>query len=126
MQTLGRTILAIGAWIFVAGTVVQVFLAGLGVFRSPTDFEVHRNFGYALGLLSLVLLILAIAVRASRLQVGLAVLLLVLFALQSVLVGVRTTTPEIAALHPLNGFAIVLTSIVFARHSWRLTGRALR
>jgi hypothetical protein len=123
MQTLARNILAFATWILVAGTLVQVFLAGLGVFRSPTDFELHRTFGYALELWTLVLLILAIAARAGRVQIGLAALVLVLFLVQSILVGVRTTTPEIAALHPVNGSLIVLASLLLARHSWRLAGR---
>jgi hypothetical protein len=126
MQTLGRNILAFAAWLFVAATLLQVFLAGLGVFRAPTDFEFHRNFGYGLELAVLILFILAIAVRASRLQVGLAALIFVLFLLQSVFVSLRTTTPEVAALHPVNGFLIVLTSIVFARQAWRLAGRTDR
>ncbi len=123
MQTLARNILAFAAWILVGGTILQVFLAGLGVFRSPTDFDLHRNFGYALELWVLVLLILAIATRAGRVQVGLAAFLFVLFLLQSIFVGVRTTSPEIAALHPVNGFLIVLTALLFARQSWRLAGR---
>jgi hypothetical protein len=123
MQTLARNILAFAAWILVGGTILQVFLAGLGVFRSPTDFDLHSNFGYALELWVLVLLILAIAARAGRVQIGLAALLFVLFLLQSIFVAMRTTTPEIAALHPVNGFLIVLTSLLFARQSWRLAGR---
>jgi hypothetical protein len=51
---------------------------------------------------------------------GLSVLLLVLFALQSLLVAVRVDLPMIAALHPLNGFAILGVAIMTTRSSWRL------
>jgi hypothetical protein len=37
---------------------------------------------------------------------------------------VRANAPIIAALHPLNGFLIVLLSIWFARDAWRLAGRS--
>ena len=41
--------------------------------------------------------------------------LLELFALQSVLVALRTELPAVAALHPLNGVAILLVSLWLAR-----------
>jgi hypothetical protein len=123
MAALARNVIAFGAWILVAGTLVQVFLAGLGVFRGPADFETHRNFGYLLGLFTLGLLILAVAVHATRFQMALAALLFVQFIAQSVLVNLRATNPELAALHPVNGTLIVIVAILFARHSWRLAGR---
>lgn len=103
---------------FVACAVVQVFLAGLGVFDDPKAFITHREFGYLFGWLTLVVLVLALVGRMPRRITGLSVLLLVLYALQSVLVAVRTDLPGIAALHPLNGFAILAMGTVTARASW--------
>ena len=108
--------LVIAAWLFVAGVLGQVFLAGLGVFGVPAgDFSTHRDFGYLVGWMTLVILVLAIAGRLPRRVIGLAVLLLILFALQSVFVAVRDEYPAVAALHPLNGFLILLVGIVIAR-----------
>ena len=42
----------------------------------------------------------------------------VLFILQSVFVAMRTSAPAVAALHPLNGFLMLLLAIVIARESW--------
>ena len=123
MPTLARNILAFAAWLLVAGTFVQVFLAGMGVFHDPSDFETHRTFGYLLELLAIGLLIMTAAVRAPRRDVLLILLVVLGFFLQSVLVGFRGSDPMIAALHPVNGFLIVLLSIWFARSSWRLAGR---
>jgi hypothetical protein len=39
--------------------------------------------------------------------------------LQSVLVALRTSSPMVAALHPVNGFLILLIALVMARDSWR-------
>jgi hypothetical protein len=108
------------AWVFVACVVVQVFLAGLGIFDSPTQFVTHREFGYLFGWLVIVLLALAIAGRMGRRIIGLSALLIVLFILQSVFVAFRTSQPALAALHPVNGFLIGLVGIVLARE-----GRAL-
>jgi hypothetical protein len=122
MVTLARNVLAVAAWGFVAALLIQVFLAGLGVFRSAGDFDTHRNFGYLLGLMSLLLLVLAIAVRARRRQVVLAAIVLGLVILQSVFIAVRASSPEFAAFHLVNGFVILLAAIVFAWNTWRLGG----
>ncbi len=118
MTSAFRLIHLAAIWLFVACCVVQVFLAGLGVFSDPAQFEVHRNFGYTFGLLLLVILIAAIAERMGRWHIGMAILLMVLFALQSVFVALRSSAPTIAALHPLNGFLILLIAIVVGRAAW--------
>lgn len=105
------------AWLFVACCVVQVFLAGLGVFDDPGAFITHREFGYAFGWLTLVLLVLAVVGRMGRRHVGLAVLMLSLMALQSVFVALRVSYPAVAALHPVNGFALMFVAISAARVS---------
>jgi hypothetical protein len=113
-----RRALPFVAGAFVACAILQVFLAGLGVFNDPSSFITHREFGYTFGWLTLVVLILAIVGRSGRRLVGLSALLLVLFTLQSVFVALRTDMPTVAALHPLNGFAILLVSIVLTRAAW--------
>ncbi len=113
--------LVAAAWLFVACVVVQVFLAGLGVFGLPAgDFSAHRDWGFTFGYLSLIMLVLALVGRFPRRIVGLTALLFVLFTLQSILVAVRADYPTVAALHPLNGFLILLVAIVVGRESWRL------
>jgi hypothetical protein len=104
--------------LFVACSIVQVFLAGLGVFVSPDRFALHRDFGYTFGLLLLVVIMAAIVGRLGRRQIGFAIGLMVLFTLQSVLIAVRATAPEIAALHPVNGFLIVAVAFVAGREAW--------
>ena len=122
--TLGRNLLAIATWALAIGVVIQVFLAGLGVFRGykPLDWELHRNVGYLLGVVALLLAILAFVVRANRVQRGLGILLVVLFVLQSVFIALRESAPEVAALHVVNGMAIVLVTALFAMRTWRLGG----
>jgi uncharacterized protein DUF6220 len=115
---LARVAHAVLAWLFVAGLLAQVFLAGLAVFESPARFIVHRDVGYMLSVIPIVLLILAAVGRLGRRQVGLAALMFVLFLLQSVSVAVRGSTPVVAALHPVNGFLILLVAIGVARSSW--------
>jgi hypothetical protein len=116
-------LLAIASSVLVVGLVLQVFLAGLGVFDSPTFFLTHRDTGYALGLLALAVLIIAAIARAGRAQIGRLALIFGLFVLQSVLVELRESAPAVAALHPLNGFLILLLSMLVARDAWRAVRR---
>lgn len=112
-----RVAYLVAAWLFVACAVVQVFFAGLGVFAGAENFATHRNFGYLFGWLVLVLLVLAVVARLPGRLIGLSALLLVLFALQSVFVALRASAPIVAALHPLNGFAILWLGIWLARRA---------
>ena len=118
MRSIARPAHLVVAWLLVAGVVVQIFLAGLGVFRGPEAFANHRDFGFMLELLPLVLLLLGLVARLGRRAALLAASIFGLFILQSVFVGLRAEAPEVAALHPVNGFLIALLSIVLARDAW--------
>ncbi len=115
MRSVARSAHLVVAWLLVAGLVVQIFLAGLGVFRDAASFETHKNFGYTLELLPLVLLVLGVIAGVGRRAAGLAAAIFGLFLLQSVFVGLRADAPEVAALHPVNGFLITMLAIVLAR-----------
>jgi Family of unknown function (DUF6220) len=107
------------AWLFLIALVVQVFLAGLGVFESAARFTTHRDVGYVLSLLPIVLAVLAAVGRLGRRQIGLAVVIFLPFILQSVFVAAwRGGMPAVAALHPVNGFLILVLAIELARSSW--------
>lgn len=106
-----RIAFAVVAWVFAACTVIQIYLAGLGVFQSPNAFLTHRDFGYLFGILTLFLVLFAVVGRLGRRFIGASALLLVLFALQSVFVVLRGSAPFLAALHPLNGFVIAGVAI---------------
>ena len=120
MRSIARTLHTVVAWVFVAALVVQVWLAGRGVFESPTMFDAHRNLGYTLSLFTIVLLVLGILGGMGRRPAILAVVIFGLFILQSVLVLMRESTPAVAALHPVNGFLILFLAIVLARDSWMM------
>jgi hypothetical protein len=118
MGSIARSVHLAVAWLLVAGLVVQIFLAGLGVFKGPASFATHRDWGYLLELLPFVLLIVGLIARLGRRPAFLAAGIFGLFLLQSVFVVLRESTPEVAALHPVNGFLITFLAIVLARDAW--------
>jgi Family of unknown function (DUF6220) len=120
MRPIARTIHLVLAWLVVAGLVVQVWLAGRGVFDTSAGFAPHRDLGYTLGLVPLVLLVLGFLGGMGRRAAILAAAMFLLVILQSVLVLQRDSNPSIAALHPVNGFFILLLAIILALDSWRM------
>jgi len=117
-RRIARPIHVVVAWLFVIGLLVQVFLAGMGVFDGPSAFVTHRDTGYALTAVPVVLLITAFVGRFGRWHVFAAVVMFGQFILQSLLVFQRDSVPAIAALHPVNGFLIVLIASWLARDAW--------
>lgn len=115
MTTWGRWIHIGAAWLFAAGVLVQGYLAGqaLAELGGSGDFEAHRSVGYAvMGIVALVILVAALVGRMPRRHVGLAVLLFVLYVVQTSLPNARESSPAIAALHPAN--AMVLLGLAVA------------
>jgi Family of unknown function (DUF6220) len=104
------------AVIYIAGVVVQFFLAGLGTFGATT-FDAHRAFGLVLAALTLVLLVLAVVGKVPRLLTGLCVVLLGLNVLQMFLAQVDVE--EVAALHVVNALGIVFVAYEIVQRSRR-------
>ena len=119
VRSAARSAFPFVAGLFALCAIIQVFLAGLGVFDDPATFETHRDFGYTIALLPIVMLVLALVGGMPRRYAGLSALLFGLFILQSVFVQLRESMPAVAALHPLNGFLILALGILLAWQSWQ-------
>lgn len=118
MVRVARLVFAGAAWILFAALILQVFLAGVGLFVSGDDsFALHRDVGYLLSLAPILVLGLAFAARASRRTAWFAGGLAVLAFVQSVLPSLRDGLPLVAALHPVNALAVVWLS-------WQVADRA--
>ena len=120
MRSIARSLHTVVAVLFVVGLIAQVWLAGRGVFEPPTMFDTHRSLGYTLSLFTIALLVLGLLGGMGRRPAILAVVIFVLFILQSVFVVMRDSQPAVAALHPVNGFLILFLAIVLARDSWMM------
>ena len=117
-----RRLHAWAAVIWVGAIVVQVVLAGLAIANlgGSGDFRTHIDFGYTIGFVQLVALVLAFPARASRRDKSISFGLLLLYIVQTLLPGFKDSVPAIAALHPLNAMLLFTLSVWYARHAWRL------
>jgi hypothetical protein len=120
-----RRLVWILAWIYGICVPLQVFFAGLGVFKAKVAgdllesyrpyYGLHVNFGYLLGMLSLVILILSLLARHPSRIWRATGLLFVLNAVQSSFIYYANDTPVVGALHPVNALAIFWVSIQLIR-----------
>lgn len=108
------------AWLLVVGLLVQVFLAGLGIFADATAFATHRDFGHLLEIFPVVLVVTALVAGYGRWRALAGVGLLALLLLQTILVLQRGSSDALAALHPVNGFLVMLAAVWVAVDSARL------
>jgi uncharacterized membrane protein YkvI len=121
MQNTMRQVHAWVAWAFVASIVVQVFLAGLAIpqLGGNGNFETHLEFGYAIGLVALALVISAVAARAGQRRILQAVGLLVLYIIQTILPNLDPGLSIAAALHPVGALILFGLGTWYARSVWR-------
>lgn len=100
----------IGAYIFLAGVLVQFFFAGIGAFGA--GWVPHLRTGDALTGLSLILLVLAVLGRRS---VSLTAVMFGLVVLQQLLVALANVSVAIASLHGVNAAVILVVAHQVAR-----------
>jgi Family of unknown function (DUF6220) len=107
---------------FVVGVLIQVYLAGIGIFginstkvAHATSLDPHRTWGTVLMVLSLILLILALIAWASRTTViWTFVLALLVIVAQTALAAAGENSKWIGGLHALDGMVILLLSLWLA------------
>jgi hypothetical protein len=115
MRPMLRQVHAAVAWLLVGSIVVQVWLAGIAIpqLGGNGSFENHRNVGYLIGLIALVLVLTALPTGLGRRRILQSLGLLGLYIVQSSLpyIGVNA----IEALHPVNAAVMFVVSLVYAR-----------
>jgi len=106
----------VAAILVLAGIVVQPFLIGLFLFGAVQTSDLHTAVGYGIFEVGIpLLLIFALLARLPRNEMLLTLLLMADIFLQILLVGMRDSSSVLAALHPLNAFALLLISILVVK-----------
>jgi hypothetical protein len=106
---------------FLIGLFLQLLFIGTGVFPrkgDPSPFALHRNWGFILGDIAVVLFLIALAARPGWKTVLMAFIVGVLtFLAQPLLVNARTSAPIVAAFHPVNALVIFWLTLILIRRS---------
>ena len=115
-----RYVYLVLVWIYLAGILVQVFLAGIGMFGVAKDFEPHVGLGWILHLVPVLLLIAAAVARVGSRLIWWTVGLLVVQFIQPILATMRTDQPVVAAFHPVLALVIFWLALTIGLRAWRL------
>ncbi len=91
-------------WVMAAGVVVQVFLAGMTIFGEDV-LETHRNVGWAVHTLGLLVFILSIVGPRTREAMAGTFALVVLNTIQIMIS--QADSAAVAALHPTLALAVL-------------------
>lgn len=121
-RRISRTVHPWVAALLVIGLLVQVFLAGMGVFAGGASFATHRDVGFTLQVLPFVLILTSVLGGFGRRHAIPATVMFIQFFLQSILLIWRDDLPAIAALHPVNGVLILVVASWLAWDAWRSRG----
>ena len=104
------------ASLVLAGIVAQPFLIGLFLFGAVHNSDLHTAVGYSLFEFGIpLLLITGLIARLPRKGMLFTLLLMADIFLQILLVNLRDTSSVLAALHPLNAFALLLIAITVVK-----------
>lgn len=119
MQSILRQVHAGVAWLLVGSIVVQVWLAGAAIpqLGGNGSFETHRNVGYLIGLVTLVLFLSSLPTGLGRRRILQSLGILGLYVVQSSLPYMEIGAIE--ALHPVNAIVMFVVALVYARAVWR-------
>lgn len=103
--------------LFVLSILLQVFLAGGGIFASASWWPMHQTFGMTISLLPLAFLLLAWLGRLGARTLWLSGLAFVLIIIQTFLVS--SGVPILAALHPVNALVIFGLALWLTYRAWQ-------
>jgi peptidoglycan/LPS O-acetylase OafA/YrhL len=102
------------SWVLLACVIVQILIAGLGVFVSSDYWAMHRTFVHVFELIPVLLFILSFPARLRGVPRWLPVVSFVLIALQYATVASRPS--YLAALHPVNAVLLAVACVAQSAH----------
>jgi hypothetical protein len=103
------------AWLLPAAILTQVFFVGLSLFTGQALWGTHRDFGHALGVFPLLLLILGYLGRVPRQDKLLVWLQFGVYLVQAeVFAAIRDSVPFLAAFHPVLALVLFALALMVA------------
>jgi len=105
------------AWAFVVGLVFQVFLIGMALFDGAEARQTHKDFGWILHLVPILVLAAAALSRAGRRHWQWALGLAGVVFIVPILVTLKAQTPIAAAFHPVGALVAFWLAIVVAQNA---------
>ena len=120
IRRFGRRGALVLSFLLVLGILLEVFLAGGGIFASSSWWPLHIILGLVLTLFPIAFLLLAWMGHCGRWSYWVGGLTFLLIVLQSFLVEIprRTGLPILSALHPVNALVIFGLAVFLVQRAW--------
>lgn len=117
MRRIARYIYVGVAWVAIAGFMVNIYLAGMAVFVDRSYWDIHRDFGYAVGWIVLIYPPLALLAWIPRRLTAWLAALLLYYVFHTILPLLEENLGWIAALHPVSAVLLVWLGLAHARRA---------
>ncbi len=122
MIRISRFVYLGSGWLFVAGVVAQVFLAGMVVVAASMGWDAHAGLGHTLSMPLLLMLVSMYLGRMPGRVKRLTWLLFGVYILQAdILIFMRLSVPVAAAFHPVMALVDFALGLNLARRARPLT-----
>lgn len=120
IRRLARRGALVGSFVLALGILLEVFLAGGGIFASSSWWPMHIILGLVLMLFPIAFLLLAWMGHLGRGSYWVGSLTFLLIVLQAFLIEIprRTGLPILSALHPVNALVIFGLTVFLIQRAW--------
>ena len=120
MRRVARYIYVAVAWVAIAGFLGNIYLAGMAVFVNRSYWDIHTEFGYAVGWIVPIFILLGLLAWIPRRLTAWLAALLLYYIFHTILPLLQENLGWIAALHPVSAVLLVWLGLTHARRAGAL------
>lgn len=120
MRKIARYIYIAVAWLAVVGFLATIYLAGMAVFADRSYWEIHKGFGYAVGWIVPIFIVLGLLSWIPRRLTAWLAAMLLFYVVHTLLPPLQEDLPWIAAIHPVSAVVLVWLGLTHARRAGEL------
>jgi len=117
MRKVARYVYVGAAWLWLAGNIVPIFVAGMALFVDRRYWELHKDLGWFSELPGLFLILVGVVGWIPRRLAAWLVTVTVLHFAHTALPTLREQLPLLAAVHPVTAMLLAWVSLLHARRA---------
>lgn len=123
MRKVARYVYIAVAWLALVGFLATIYVAGMAVFVDRSYWEIHKGFGYTVGWIVPIFILLGLLSWIPRRLTAWLAAMLVFYIVHTLLPPLQEDLPWIAAFHPVSAVVLVWLGLTHARRAGQLLRR---
>jgi hypothetical protein len=120
MRKVVRYVYIAVAWLAVVSFLATIYVAGMAVFVDQSYWEIHKGFGYTVGWIVPIFILLGLLSWIPRRLTAWMAAMLVFYIVHTLLPPLQEDLPWIAAFHPVSAVVLVWLGLRHARRAGEL------